>query len=66
LNSIGLKRAGMADSEARELKRAFRLLCRTGTTLKDTLAQLATFEAPSVAELARFIETSSRGFAHCR
>ncbi|HSF47252.1 MAG TPA: acyl-[acyl-carrier-protein]--UDP-N-acetylglucosamine O-acyltransferase, partial [Burkholderiales bacterium] len=66
LNAIGLRRAGMTAPEIQELKRAFRLLCRPGIALEETLAELAALEAPSVAELKRFIESSTRGFAHCR
>jgi UDP-N-acetylglucosamine acyltransferase len=66
LNAVGLRRAGMDAAEIQELKRAFRVLCRAGMSLKDALAELASFTAPSVAELKRFIETSTRGFAHCR
>jgi UDP-N-acetylglucosamine acyltransferase len=66
LNTVGLRRAGMDAAEMQELKRAFRVLCRAGMILKEALAELATYSAPSVGELKRFIETSTRGFAHCR
>jgi UDP-N-acetylglucosamine acyltransferase len=66
LNAIGLRRAGVTEPEIQELKRAFRLLCRGGITLKETLAELTALEGASVAELKRFIESSTRGFAHCR
>jgi UDP-N-acetylglucosamine acyltransferase len=66
LNTVGLRRAGMDAAEMQELKRAFRVLCCAGMILKEALAELATYSAPSVGELKRFIETSTRGFAHCR
>lgn len=63
LNLVGLKRAGMAASEISALKDAFHAL-RTTRTLDETLSALSASGSPAVDELAAFIRSSKRGFAH--
>ena len=63
LNVVGLRRAGMEPAEIRQLKRAFRVL-RTAPGLEHALEQLTAIDSPAVAELVRFIRSSSRGFTH--
>ena len=67
LNLVGLKRAGFAADEIRQLKQAYRLvLCSGGLSLREALAELSGSPSASVKEWIHFIEGSSRGFAHHR
>ena len=67
LNLVGLKRAGFAADEIRQLKQAYRLvLCSGGLSLREALAELSGSPSASVKEWVHFIEGSSRGFAHHR
>lgn len=63
LNVVGLRRAGFDSAALLELKRAFRLL-RSGQPLAHILAQLDALASPAAREMAEFIRTSERGFAH--
>lgn len=64
LNTVGLKRAGISSEDRMELKRAFKLIYRSGLSLDESLAQLETGEhGPLVQELAGFIKNASRGIA---
>jgi UDP-N-acetylglucosamine acyltransferase len=65
LNVVGLKRAGMPPEELTQLRRAFHVL-RSGAGLNEMLERLAELGSPAVAELARFIAESKRGFVHAR
>jgi UDP-N-acetylglucosamine acyltransferase len=65
LNTIGLKRAGLPTAEIVELKRAYHLL-RSSLQLDAALRELERSSSVCVAELARFIHDSKRGFAHAR
>ncbi|MFZ5512057.1 MAG: acyl-ACP--UDP-N-acetylglucosamine O-acyltransferase [Pseudomonadota bacterium] len=65
LNTVGLARAGVADSERLALRRAFRVL-RSGAGLDEVLARLSALDSAAVAEMVRFIRASTRGFAHVR
>jgi UDP-N-acetylglucosamine acyltransferase len=65
LNLVGLDRAGFSDADIAALKRAYRLLYRSGLKLEDALKKI---EAELVTEhtlhLVRFIRASKRGI--CR
>src|SRR5918912_1167338 len=62
LNSVGLERAGFSPESRRELKRAYRLLFRTGRPLAAALAELAEVDDEHVRHLVNFIRNSKRGF----
>lgn len=68
LNSVGLVRSGMSAEERSNLKKAFRILYRSGLTLKeavDTMAQeLAGSEA--VGNLVEFLRGAERGILRTR
>jgi UDP-N-acetylglucosamine acyltransferase len=64
LNLVGLRRAGFKAGEIQNLKRAYRLLLRSGLALEDALSEMAGIEDPRVAHLIGFIQGSRRGF--CR
>ncbi len=64
LNTVGLRRAGFASDDLRELKRAYRTLLRSGLKLEEALAELETQDHPLVRHLRDFARTSKRGF--CR
>ena len=63
LNSVGLQRAGMPAAERSELKKAFRLLYRSGLTLQESITameeQLNSCEP--VEHLMRFLRNVERG-----
>lgn len=68
LNSVGLARAGMPLDERSELKKAFRILYRSGLTLKDAIStmeqELNSFD--SVEHLLRFLRNVERGILRTR
>jgi UDP-N-acetylglucosamine acyltransferase len=63
LNVVGLQRRGFGPEDIRQLKRAYRLLFRSGMTLPDAVAAIAmdTPDSPHVAHLLAFVESSQRG-----
>jgi UDP-N-acetylglucosamine acyltransferase len=65
LNLVGLKRAGFDDAAIAILKRAYRILYRSGLKLADALARIEA-EAPGehTRQLVDFVRRSSRGI--CR
>ncbi len=65
LNLVGLKRAGFAESEISALKKAYRILYRSGLKLEEALRRIET-EVPTehTLHLLRFIRSSERGI--CR
>jgi UDP-N-acetylglucosamine acyltransferase len=65
LNIVGLRRAGFNAGQVDALKRAYRLLYRSGLKLEDALARIET-EIPTdeTLHLVRFIRGSKRGI--CR
>jgi UDP-N-acetylglucosamine acyltransferase len=65
LNLVGLKRAAVEAVDIAELKRAYHVL-RGAMQLETALRELEAFRSSYVAELARFIRDSKRGFAHVR
>ena len=61
LNVVGLRRAGLGSSLA-TLKRAYRILLRSGLLLKAALEEMAALQDPLVDEMIAFIRGSKRGF----
>ncbi len=60
LNLIGLKRSGVSEAEISEIKKAFRLLYRSGLTFNDALEQLKALDNnPYVRHLSQFLDKSS-------
>ncbi|GBD26323.1 Acyl-[acyl-carrier-protein]--UDP-N-acetylglucosamine O-acyltransferase [bacterium HR30] len=63
LNVVGLTRRGFSPELIRQLKRAYRIVFRSGLTVAEAVARVRA-EMPNVPEVERFIrfvETSSRG-----
>ncbi len=63
LNLIGLKRSGLDDERISALKKAYRLVFRTGLTLQEAVDKVAA-EVPATAEVTRlldFLRSSQRG-----
>lgn len=59
LNSIGLKRAGLTDADRSYLKKAFRILYRSGLTLNEALEQLDLLpDNQHIQHLRRFLQLS--------
>ena len=64
LNIVGLRRAGLPDSDIRQLKTAFRILYRSGLKLNDALQRVAAdCDSVPARHLVAFIERSRRGIA---
>jgi UDP-N-acetylglucosamine acyltransferase len=63
LNSVGLQRRGFTDDERLALRRAYRLLFRSKTNLRDAVRETRTelTGVRHVATLLDFIERSERG-----
>jgi UDP-N-acetylglucosamine acyltransferase len=63
LNSVGLKRHGFSSDDIKNLKLAYKIIFRSGLTLKKALDKLKTEVAPSphIDKLVDFINTSERG-----
>ncbi|MFZ5802261.1 MAG: acyl-ACP--UDP-N-acetylglucosamine O-acyltransferase [Candidatus Omnitrophota bacterium] len=64
INSVGLDRAGYPKEEKMKLKKAFKVLFRSGHSLKHAIAELETFEkpfSPCLAALLDFLKRSERG-----
>lgn len=67
LNLVGLRRAGLGAPEIISLKRAYRLLYRTGLKLEDALARIEREAPPEhTRHLIQFIRESKRGIARER
>jgi UDP-N-acetylglucosamine acyltransferase len=66
LNVVGVRRRGLSDEALRALKHAFHLLFASKLRLETALARVREElpDAPEVARLVRFLESSTRGF--CR
>jgi len=66
LNLVGLKRRGFTDDDISAIKKAYRILFRSGLTFKDAKQKVLEDVAhtPEVAHLVEFIEGSERGI--CR
>ncbi len=62
VNLIGLRRSGFSADEIRDIRRAYRILLRSGLSLREALACLRENESPWVAHLCEFISRSRRSF----
>lgn len=65
LNLVGLRRAGVDMADIAALRRALHRL-RTLPAQAELLAALEADASAAVRELAAFIRTAKRGYAHCR
>jgi UDP-N-acetylglucosamine acyltransferase len=63
LNLVGLKRNNFGRADLGALKDAYRLLYQR-VPLAEAMVRMRTMDRPAVMELADFIESSKRGFAH--
>jgi len=61
LNQVGLRRAGITRDAIVALKRAYRLLYRSGLSRPEALLQMEAIGTPEVAHLVAFIRGSKRG-----
>jgi len=63
VNLVGLERAGFAPATIRALKEAYRILYRGKLNVKQSVEQIRCElpDAPEIAELCTFIESSERG-----
>jgi UDP-N-acetylglucosamine acyltransferase len=62
LNSIGLRRAGVASNEVAQLKRAYRVVYRSGLCWNDILQRLQEeFPEGVAAQFHQFLATTTRG-----
>lgn len=67
LNSVGLRRAGFDRQQILDLKAAYRLIYRRGTTFRETVAALEERFTEGVAtEFAEFFHGGQRGFVQER
>jgi len=66
LNTVGLKRHGFSPETIRKLKRAYRIVFRSGLNMKEALAQIENegLDGAEVEHFINFIRTSKRGI--CR
>jgi UDP-N-acetylglucosamine acyltransferase len=65
LNAVGLRRAGFASSTVAPLKKAYRILYRSGLKLEAALERIeAEAATPETLELVQFVRASKRGI--CR
>ena len=62
VNSEGLKRRGFTESQIRNIRRAYRVLYRSGLKLQEALQELerAASDQPEVQPFVDFIKRSSR------
>lgn len=64
-NTVGLRRAGVPPAERQAIRHALQVLCRSGLTTPQAVAQLRTESPPAVVEeLCTFATRAKRGF--CR
>ena len=63
LNTIGLLRADLTADTRSELKKAYRILCKSGATLSRAVARIKSElkQTPEVVHLAAFLEGNERG-----
>ena len=66
LNSVGLRRAGFTADERAALKRAYRILFRSGLSLEEALQEMGRLGDAHVEHLINFIRESRRGFSRAR
>jgi UDP-N-acetylglucosamine acyltransferase len=64
LNMVGLRRADVSNADISVLKRAYRLLLRSGLLLEEAVARIRDLDHTLAAELADFVGGCPRGFCH--
>ncbi len=65
LNVVGLRRAGFTGEEIAAIKRAYRLLYRSGLKLKDALERIEQeVGGPHARHIVEFVRGTKRGIAH--
>lgn len=66
INSVGLDRAGYGSEDKARLKKAFRIVFRSGLTMKNAIARLEEelMPCPTIGVLLEFLKQSDRGI--CR
>jgi UDP-N-acetylglucosamine acyltransferase len=64
LNLIGLRRSGAKAADIQVLKKAYRLLLRSGLSLEESLAEIGHLDHHLASELIAFVAGSTRGFCH--
>jgi UDP-N-acetylglucosamine acyltransferase len=60
-NVIGMRRAKIGPDGRKAVKRAYKLICRSGLPLGEVLAALEQETAPEVHEIVRFVKASKKG-----
>jgi UDP-N-acetylglucosamine acyltransferase len=66
LNTVGLKRAGFSEEGLRALKKAYRIIFRTGLVFEKALESIdadGELRTPEVRHLLEFLQHSKRGFS---
>jgi UDP-N-acetylglucosamine acyltransferase len=66
LNTVGLKRANFSEETLKALKKAYRIIFRSGLTLEKAIKQVGEDEisqTPEVQHLLQFIQRSKRGIS---
>ncbi len=64
LNSVGLRRAGVSSADRLELKRAFRLLYRSGLNVAQAVERIdVELDSDLTRELSTFVRASKRGIS---
>ncbi len=66
INTVGIERAGFSKSDRDSLKKAFRILFKSGLTLKRAMLEMEVkkISSPLVVDLVEFLKKSERGI--CR
>ncbi len=66
LNLVGLKRSGFSDKVVSDLKKAYKILIRSGLLVEEALSRIKKEipQSPEVAHFVEFVEKSERGI--CR
>jgi UDP-N-acetylglucosamine acyltransferase len=63
LNLVGLKRNNFDQATRSAIKRAYKVLYKSGLSRADALAELKKMDGDEIAEIVRFVEASERGLA---
>jgi UDP-N-acetylglucosamine acyltransferase len=61
LNVVGLKRAGVSAEAQTELKRAYKMLFRSGLSFAQATKEAGTLASPEARELVEFVRNSTNG-----
>lgn len=63
LNTVGLQRRGFAAETIKQLRRAYKIIYRSGLTVANALEELKQLECLEINQLIQFIQTSTAGIA---